>query len=59
MTPAEILMLVQLFAALEPPVVALVNQTINAFNDSDMTPEDRMNALTDLAATLKPMVPKE
>jgi hypothetical protein len=56
MTPAEILAIIQLAAALEPSVATFANNMITAF--SGMSAEDRAKALTDLQASLKPMTLK-
>ncbi len=59
MTPAEILAIVQLFAAIEPVALQGINSAINFFNASDLPVADKMKMLSDIQAALKPMVPKE
>ena len=57
MNSEEISALINLASALAPPVLTFVNNAIQAFNDSGLTAEQRMNEIVSLQAKLLPMKP--
>ena len=59
MTPAEVLALIQLFTAIEPVAVQGIQSAITFFESSSLPTDQKMTMLTDLAAALKPMAPKD
>lgn len=58
MSAAGILAIVQLVAALQPPVVSLINNLMNSFDKSGATPEEILKEIDKIAAALKPLQPK-
>jgi len=57
MRAAEIAAIVQLASTLAPPVLEFVNNVMRALDTSGMTGEQRMKAIVEMQATLKPMAP--
>ena len=57
MNPEEIAAIVNLATALAPPVLTFVNNLMAAFNSSNMTQDQRMQAILDLQSKLSPMKP--
>lgn len=55
MTPQEILTIVQLFSVIEPAALNAINSSITFFSSSTLSSDDKIKALGDIAAALKPM----
>jgi len=57
MNLAEIIAISQIVGQLAPPALEFANNIIKALDASGMSGEDRMKAILEMQATLKPMEP--